>query len=499
MSDGSTCHRERVLVGAMALVAALRTIVFAAAFPFFTNVDEHRHVDMVLAYAQGELPRSATKRYDPEFPRLLALYGSQEYVHPAGRPPRPPTWQLPPAVLERRIAQNRRLFGEAPNLESFQSPVYYGLAGAWLAVVRALGVDWGRALYAVRFLGAASLAALVLLAWSLLRRSHPDCATVRLGAPALLAAVPLDVFHYVTPDSLAPLTGGAAFALALRCALAPEGRTRDFALAGLTSAVAFLTKSTLVVMIGLWALVALFALRGAPPERRPARLGRLALAALAVALPLALFALRALSLTGSALGTAAKVQGLGWGVRPVSQWAAHPLFTPSGAWEFLSGLLPIFWRGEVVWHRVVLAWPAADVGYGVTTLCFGLAALAFWRSRGVAAQRVEAASLFCVAGALAVLVVLSLRFVFSDATNPSAAHPYFVQGRLVSGVWLPFAILYTRGLARLCAGLPGAWAGRVATAALAAIAALALLSELWLAWPVFASPYNFFHLPGAHG
>jgi hypothetical protein len=494
----AAARRERVFIALIALAAALRALLLLAAFPFFTNVDEHRHVDMALKYAGGSLPRPETAAYHPVFPRLLALYGTQEYVHPPDRPPAPPTWQLGDAVLQRRIERNRRHFEQAPNLENFQSPCYYAVAGTWLASARALGLDWGRALYAVRALGAVCVAALVVLAYALLRESHPDCAAVRLGAPALLAAAPLDVFHYVTPDSLAPLTGGIAFVLLLRCGLAPDRRPLEFALAGMATAAAFLTKSTLVVMVGLLLLASLRVARDASPSDARARGLRLGLLWAGLVLPVGVWLLRTLALTGSPLGTASKVAGLGWGIRPPTEWGAHPLFTPGGAWAFLSDLVPIFWRGELVWHRAVLALPAADACYGITTLVFGLAALALWRSRG-RARAVEAASLLCVAGAVAVLAVLSLRFVFSETTNPPAHHPYFVQGRLVSGVWLPFAVLYTRGIGRLCSALPGAWPGRVAAALIAAVAAVAVGSELWLSLDVFASPYNFFHLPGADG
>ena len=496
-SRDAALRHERLFIAAIALAATIRTLVVAAAFPFFTNVDEHRHVDMAIKYSHGALPHSTAAPYEPEFPRLLALYGTQEYVHPPDRPPAPPTWQLGDAVLERRIARNRRHFAHAPNLEIFQSPLYYAVAGSWLASVRALGLDWGRSLYAVRALGAFALAALVVLAYRLLRETHPDCAAVRLGAPALLAAAPLDVFHYVTADSLAPLTGGLAFVLALRCGLEPDRRPRDFALAGVATAAAFLTKSTLIVMVGLLVGVSVRVARGEAPGR--ARALRLAMLWAALALPVGGWLLRTHALTGSLLGTASKVEGLGWGIRPLAEWAAHPLFAPAGAWAFLSELVPIFWRGEVVWHRAVLALPAADACYGVTTAIFGLAALTCWRRRAPAARAVEAASLFCVVGAVAVLAVLSLRFAFSETTNPSASHPYFVQGRLVSGVWLPFAVFYTRGVERLCSALPVAWRDRAAAALIALVALVALGSELWLSLPAFGSPYNFFHLPGSDG
>lgn len=491
---------ERAFIVAIALGAALRTLVFAAGLPFFTNVDEHRHVDMALKYARGALPHPDAAVYEPGFPRLLALYGTQEYLLPAGREPSPPTWQLGDAVLARRVEKNARYFSSAPNLEVFQSPFYYALAGGWLALARSGGLDWGRALYSVRALGALALSALVVLAYRFLRETHPEDAVVRLGVPALLAAAPLDVFHYVTGDSLAPLIGGLAFVWTLRCGIDPDRRAADFAIAGLTGAAAFLTKSTLVVMIGLLVLVSVRGVVTAPLGQRRARGWRLGLLWACLAAPLCVWMARTHHLTGSLLGTASKVAGLGWGLRPLSEWWTHPLFTPAGAWEFLSELVTIFWRGEVVWHRSVLAHPAADAVYGVTTGVFLAAAFTSWRaSASLRARLVEAASLYCVAAAVAVLAVLSLRFVFSETTNPSAAHPYFVQGRLVSGIWLPFAIVYVRGIERLCEALPQAWRGRAAAAAIGLVAVIALTSELWLSVPSFGSPYNFFHLPGGDG
>ena len=40
----------------LCVLAALRVFVFSAAFPFFTNVDEQSHVDLVSKYARGHVP-----------------------------------------------------------------------------------------------------------------------------------------------------------------------------------------------------------------------------------------------------------------------------------------------------------------------------------------------------------------------------------------------------------------------------------------------------------
>jgi hypothetical protein len=47
--------RNMVLV--LTLLAAAHVIVFSAALPFFNNMDEAWHLDLVSRYAQGDVPR----------------------------------------------------------------------------------------------------------------------------------------------------------------------------------------------------------------------------------------------------------------------------------------------------------------------------------------------------------------------------------------------------------------------------------------------------------
>jgi hypothetical protein len=75
----SVRSREGAFVVALATLAALRVLLLSAAFPFFSNVDEHRHVDGVLKYAGGYLPRPDNGGYEPETARYLGMFGSPEY------------------------------------------------------------------------------------------------------------------------------------------------------------------------------------------------------------------------------------------------------------------------------------------------------------------------------------------------------------------------------------------------------------------------------------
>jgi hypothetical protein len=512
MTDEESSSRrcERAFVAALAAAAALRVLVLAAAFPFFTNVDEHRHVDMVLKYARGYLPRPGSDAYEPRTAALLGLHGSPEYALSASdeRPVPPPVWARAPGETVRRLRANERFIARGPNLEAFQPPVYYALAGGWLRLGSALGLDAGAALYWIRGLNGLFIAGVVLTAWALLRQTHPRDALVRLGVPALLAAAPMDVFHYATPDALSPLVAGLGLALAVRVAAVPERSIAAFAAAGGVAAVAFLTKYTNATLVGVLGLGTLWLLWPAP-RRVPAyapesdsgsgsgapRWAGLAALWLCLLAPAGLWLLRNTLLFGDPTATSTKIDFLGWQEKPFAAWWDHPLFTPAGAVSFVRDLVPMFWRGEVVWRREVLASPAADAFYTWSSLAaLPLAALALRRSFG-AARLAEAASLAMLLFSVALLAGLSLAFEFHATSNPPAHHPYFVQGRLVSGALLAAAIVYVRAIGLATSPLPSRLRPFAGAFAVVCAIFVCLTSELALSRPVFSSAYNFYHLP----
>jgi len=486
--------RETALVAALAGFAALRVACFAGAFPFFANVDEQKHVDMVLKYADGYLPQPGRDAYQPEMGQLLGMYGSPEYLQEPSQPTPPPAWRRTPARMLRVIAASERFLAERANKEAEQPPGYYLAAAAWLRLGRALGFEGARLLYFVRGLGALVAGALVWVAHRLVRDLYRDEALVRWGVPLLAAVFPQDTLFYVTPDVLSPLLGGLCFALSLRLARRPESGALVHAAAGLVLAAALLTKWTNAALWVVAAAASLHVIAHPPPGAR--RLGwKLALQWTLALAPVALWCERSLRLYGDPTGSALKVARLGWGRKPIADWLDHPIFTPSGLWEFATGLIPTFWRGELAWHRSDLALPAMDALYTASTLLLLVLALAGLRGREPGRFLAEGLATVAVAVATGLLVLLSLAFVFDATTNPTASRPYFVQGRLISGVLLPFLLVYVRGLEVATARLPPRAARTLGWGAVVALALAVSISELVLAWPVFASEYNAFHLP----
>ena len=67
------------LVVALSIYAALRILVFAAAFPLFNNVDERVHLMSIQMYAQGHLPAKELPQMDPDLAKDYLRYWSPEY------------------------------------------------------------------------------------------------------------------------------------------------------------------------------------------------------------------------------------------------------------------------------------------------------------------------------------------------------------------------------------------------------------------------------------
>src|SRR5438046_8963146 len=90
-------RHERKSIWLLCAIAALRVFTFSAAFPFFNNVDEQAHLDLVMKYARGDVPRDLG-HYSSESANFIALYGTPEsFMAPqqfeANEFP-PPNWTL---------------------------------------------------------------------------------------------------------------------------------------------------------------------------------------------------------------------------------------------------------------------------------------------------------------------------------------------------------------------------------------------------------------------
>ena len=483
----------------MCLVGAVHAFIFSAALPFFSIVDEQAHFDLVVRYSHGDIPRSIDPTCDEAIP-YIAIYGTPEIFWPLSAFPngqiRPPPWDQPMELVKTNLLASEAHWSKMENHEAAQPPLYYLLAGTWWRVGQACGLHDGFFLYTVRFLNTLFIAALVLLGYAAARLIFPDRLFLRLGVPALLALLPQSDFYSIQNDVLSPFCFGLVFVCVLRLWRAEAPRVGLGAATGLAFGATYLAKISNVPLLAVALAAVLFKtwhLRQAGKSRAasPALLAFI----LCAGLPIAGWAARTKYFFGDFTGSAAKIQFLGWTLKPFSQWWDHPVFTPHGLWEFISGLLATLWQGEFMWHHQPLALPVVNTLYAILSVGFVGVALTNLSPGCKAVTKAQRQALWLgfgsFAAGIAFLGFLSIIYDFHNCFYPSREHPYFTSGRLIGGALIPFLLLFAYGMDRALAPIKNAW-----TCPLALIAMLLfmLISEIVTDWPVFPCQYNWYHM-----
>ena len=496
---------EHFLILVLCVVAALRVFIFSAAFPFFSNIDEDLHFDLITQYSHAQIPRSFD-RLKEETLNWIVPYASPEFLFPpehfpGGKFPAP-LWKEQWSKVEPEIAATRVEWSSEINSESSQPPLYYALAGLWWSIGKQIGLIGIQSLYWIRFLNAALMATVVWLGYVAARVIAPERLELRIGVPLLLAFIPQNVFYAMSNDVLSPLSFGVLFLCVLHWLRTNAPSPFLGALTGLAVAATCLTKLSNMPLVAV-ALAAIVAKSIAIILRTP-RAGLIALAALisCAAIPIGSWILWTRFQFGDFTGSTAKIGLLGWTQKPFVDWWQHPIFTPRGVWIFWSDLIASFWRGEVSWHGRPLRWRGADGFYAVSSLILFAAAIVGLRKQaglsGFQRQAIGSAILIFLTG-VAFLALLSIQFDFGNCINPSREHPYFTSGRLLSGALIPFALSYVYGICCLCRLATSRFrqAHWIATASvfvvLGAIIVFSQLSEIFITRPVFSSEHNWFH------
>jgi small subunit ribosomal protein S36 len=261
---------DRWLVLATTLAFAGLLVVFSVLTPVWRSPDETNHFDLVLdvadgrgyaawdadVFSQGVLEASAPVRTAP--PRVP--------IAPGARPPALPS------------VDESSTMSATPNHMTQHPPVYYGLAGAELAVAQALGLapaSLSGQLAVARVLSALLLVPVPALAWLTAtvlrasRRARRLALLVPLAIPGLV-----QVGSGLTNDVLTVLLFSA---LAVVLAVYVAGRRSPWvaAAAGALGAVALLTKAFGAGAV-VWALLVIIATWRAGEGRRVLRDGLLA-------------------------------------------------------------------------------------------------------------------------------------------------------------------------------------------------------------------------------
>lgn len=495
-------HAGRIVAG-LCVYAALRILVFAAAFPLFNITDEDSHFLTIRMYADGHLPGRDLPAVDPEFEKAFVLYGSPEYTHTQDdlerNGPRIPLYQLPPEARGAALAQafyvgKLKDWSEKPNFEAQSPPLYYATAAGWYKLGAGLGIKEWRLIYWVRFFNSIAYALLVWVSYRFTRKVCPERPFLYVAVPALIAVFPQDVFFGMNRDVLSAPLAAVALLLMMEALDSAPGKFRWLILSSLVVGLGLLVEVSNCVLYGT--LVATFWYWLCRPGIKRARKMRVvSIGVLAALGPPGLWMLRNYLEIGDLTGSRAKMHELGWTLRPMAEVFHHPLFSWDGLSYFLLQLTRSFWHGEYLWHGRWMRSEAADWFYvSSSALMIVIFAVELIRQRDTVSHTQRLAgfqSLFLVTSSVLFLAAISLPFDFHDCLIPSRLHPFFVNGRIISGALLPFVFIYASGLeaiaTRLRRWIPPA-------ALLVVLLSFITVTEIMVRRPAFASPYNFFAL-----
>src|SRR6266403_5324267 len=245
---------ERLLILLLSAVAAVRVFIFSAAFPFFSNIDEDLHFDLITQYSHVQVPRSFD-RLKEETLNWIVPYASPEFLFPQERFPSEkfpaPLWKQPWSKVEPEIAVTRAAWSSEINFESSQPPLYYALASEWWWIGKQIGLTGIQSLYWIRFLNALIVVMTVWLGYVTASMVALPRADLRIGVPLLLAFLPQNVFYAMNNDVLSPVCFGVLFLCVLQWLRTNAPSFLFGAFTGLAIGATYLTKMSNVPAVAV--------------------------------------------------------------------------------------------------------------------------------------------------------------------------------------------------------------------------------------------------------
>lgn len=258
------------------------------------------------------------------------------------------------------VQERRALPLPTEGFEMFQPPLFYLLAAVVLSVC-SLSADAPAAIIVLRLLTftfAALQCVLVMLSLRIFFPGRRGAQFVGLGLACLLP-MQLYLSHYVTNETLAATLVAASVYLALRLVRTKNPSTSQFALLGLCTGAAMLTKATALLLIGplLVVLIIRFVTQSVPVAKLLRQLGVAAAVFLAAC---GWHYIRIWLAFGTPLvGNWDPAAGFPWWQDPgfhtsgdyfrFGQSLSHPFF--SGVWSFADGIYSTLW-GDALWGGV---------------------------------------------------------------------------------------------------------------------------------------------------
>jgi 4-amino-4-deoxy-L-arabinose transferase-like glycosyltransferase len=386
-------------------------------------------------------------------------------------------WSTRDNAVYRTEASNhpQRANGGGPNAAAANPPLYYLYAD--LAYWAADGSTAFGRLYAMRIWGLSLLALAVIGAWLLAGEVLGRRRLPQLACAVTVGLIPMETFTStsVNPDALLVPLWTFALWLGARLINRP-GRFGDAVALCAVTAAAILTKATSYALVPAVLLALLISWRRSPVDERRTAARRLALAALALVVPVLAWLGLARALHRQAVNTISSPAGV------------HPLpFVPrqflSYLWQFYLPKLPFLTHFRTteglplyeVWLREgwgVFGWLELAMPNWLYGLLTGFTAIVVVASAAVVARLRDRPQLALLAFFGLALATLLLGLQLTDYRSIIAGDGALLQGRYL----LPVIGLFGLAVALIVSRLPARWRGPACGALLAGMLLLQVLA-----------------------
>jgi len=492
---------ENLIVIIICIFAAIRLAFFNAAFPFFNNVDENQHVDMVVKYARGEGWLPKTDRFDKLTARWIVLYGSPEYLNSREKlekvQPLTPLWRLKQKSGAKQVIEKKTAVWEkSVNHDVYAPPLYYTLMGIWYHTGKLIGLNQDSLLYWLKASNIIFYTLLILVSAKLLGHIFPANPDLRKSILLMLAVFPQDVFYSINSDIPSALLVPLIFLIIIQ----PHnnlGSCRRTVFLAITLSALVLTKLSNLPAFGILLLTALWRLFRHTYRVKNGVFSKQLLLLISISfLPLIVWGIRNHMLAQDILATSHKVNFLGWHTKTLHQMLDHPIITFGGFYVFIGDMLKTFWRGEFVWHLKRIASKPMDYFFMVSSIIFCSITMIGHLGRQQTENMDKYRIIFfgcalLISSYLFFLCALSMRYDFGNSAYPSSVYPYFTSGRLMIGSLFPFLVLYMTGLWSFLERIGLSERLFQITVGLASIV---VVNEIFITLPALRSPFNLFHI-----
>jgi hypothetical protein len=443
---------EKKLILIFYIFAAIRVAFYSSIFPFFNNVDELMHFDLVIKYRDGYMPRKMD-RINQTSANYIAGCSSTEYAKVDTTKMEVPYFlqNLNDSIVKRNYIGTAEFWKGIYNFESGLAPVYYVIVGLWAKLGTLTGLfdqESCMYLYWIRSINILLIVLLAFISYKFSKLIFPADELLRLSVPLFAAFLPQDTFYSIQNDSMSPIAFGIVLINLIPFLKTDTPTYKQAIYLGLSLAFLILVKiSNLPVFIIGVAFVFMHLLLNFKKITISGFIKHYAVVFFCSLLPLLLWLIRNLLNFGDFTASAAKIQHLLWVHKPISTWLASSFFTKGHFGQFWTELLCTCWRGEVIWDGKLLPNSSMDVFYWMSSTLFILAAVtlflvAVYNKKYSFTQTLFVLSFFSM---IVFLIVLSIMFDYGNSGYPSVQRPFFSSGRLISAALIPFLILYLQG------------------------------------------------------